>query len=70
MNEDLAKQRFFVLQAVRIGGALLALFGLLVISGKTDLLPPWVGAVLFALGMFDMFFVPKLLAGRWKSPPQ
>jgi hypothetical protein len=70
MSEDLAKQRFFILQAVRISGVLLALLGLLVVAGKIDLLPGWAGIILVALGMIEMLIVPKLLASRWKSPPQ
>lgn len=70
MSEDLAKQRFFLLQAMRITGAIFALLGLLVIAGKIDLLPGWAGFILFALGMIVMLIVPPILARGWKSPPQ
>lgn len=69
MSEDLARQRFFVLQAMRLTGAVFALIGLLVIAGKIDLLPQWAGGVLFAMGMVEMLIVPPILARRWKSPP-
>jgi hypothetical protein len=69
MSEDLAKQRFFILQAMRLSGAIFALIGLLVIAGKIDLLPPWAGLILFAMAMVEMLIVPPLLARAWKSPP-
>jgi hypothetical protein len=70
MNEDLAKQRFFVLQAIRLSGAVIALLALLVIAGKIDLLPQWAGAVLLVLALIEMLIVPPILARAWKSPPR
>lgn len=70
MSEDLAKQRFFVLQGIRITGAIFALLGLLIIVGKIDLLPKWAGVIVLALGMIEMLIVPPILARSWKSPPQ
>jgi hypothetical protein len=69
MNEDQAKQRFFVLQAVRVSGAVLALFGVLVMVGKVDL-PAWSGYVLFVAGMIELMIVPPLLARGWRTPRQ
>jgi hypothetical protein len=69
MNEDLAKQRFMVLNLIRISGVVMALFGLLVMVGKIDILPVWSGYILFVVGMIEMLIVPPILARSWKSPP-
>ena len=69
-ERDPAAARFAVLQAVRLSGALIALAGVLVASGNVAWLrsvPPFVGMPLVLVGMADFFFVPPLLARRWKS---
>ncbi|MFM5886224.1 MAG: hypothetical protein ACKOQ3_13030 [Novosphingobium sp.] len=67
-NPDPAKQRFIVLQLLRLSGAFFALLGLLVIARKVDL-PIVAGYVFLVVGFVDLFVVPLLLAKRWKSPP-
>jgi hypothetical protein len=69
MNEDLAKQRFLILNLARLSGLGLTLFGLLIIVGKVDI-PVFAGYVIFVAGMFDMLIVPLLLTRAWKSPPK
>jgi hypothetical protein len=76
MNEtsgkDPAAARFAVLQLVRLAGALLALAGVLLVSGKVDWLPKLpeaAGYVLIGVGLVDFFAAPMLLARRWKSRP-
>lgn len=67
---DPAAARFAVLQLVRFSGALLALAGVLVISGKMSWLPKLPEAVGYALvgaGLIDFYVAPMLLARRWKS---
>ncbi len=69
-GRDPAAARFAVLQAVRLSGAVLALLGVLVMSGNVDWLnaiPKIVGYPLLLAGMAEFFFVPPLLARRWKS---
>lgn len=68
MNEDQARQRFLVLNLVRLSGAVLAAVGLTVIAGKLDL-PIASGYILFAVGLFEALFMPAILARKWKSPP-
>lgn len=62
-----AAARFFVLQAVRLSGALLALGGMALLSGRLGAIPPLVGYALVGVGLADFFAVPPLLAKRWKS---
>lgn len=69
-GRDPAVARFAVLQAVRLSGALLALLGVLVMSGNVGWLrgvPQVAGYPLLLAGMAEFFFVPPLLARRWKS---
>jgi hypothetical protein len=69
---DPAAVRFAVLQLVRLSGAVLALVGVLIVSGKMSLLPKLpegAGYVLVGAGLIDFYVAPMLLARRWKSKP-
>lgn len=66
-GEDLARRRYFTIQAVRAAGVAMVLLGLLVLNGKLAW-PEIVGYVLFLNGLFDALFVPTLMAKRWKTP--
>lgn len=67
MNQDPAAGRFAIIQLARWSGVVLAVLGLLTISGRFDL-PKAAGYVLFLVGLVDAFFAPILLARHWKSP--
>ena len=67
MSEDLARQRFMVIQAARLSGIGLALLGVTIVAGKLDL-PRGIGVFLFLVGLVEALFLPKFLASRWKSP--
>ena len=64
------RNRFILLQLVRIGGTVLTLFALalwqsdLIVEGGSIL-----GFPLALAGLVVSFFGPKWLAGRWRSPP-
>ena len=62
-DDDLWKRRFAAMQALRVGGALIALVGLLVAKGGvlTDEAWPKVGAFLVVMGLGDLLLSPKLL---------
>lgn len=66
MTEDMAKKRFFILQAIRFSGAALAFFGAAVIAGKTALAPEF-GYVFLAFGAIDALILPIVVARMWKS---
>ena len=68
-DRDPAAARFWTLQLMRVGGALLAVGGALIIAGKV-LGPMVLGYGLLLLGVFEFFFLPTMLAKRWKSPPE
>jgi hypothetical protein len=69
MSENLARQRFMILNLLRLSGIAMVLFGVLIIAGKVDL-PAGAGYVLFAVGLVDALIAPPLLARRWRTPPQ
>lgn len=65
--KDPAKARFFALALIRLSGALMVLFGLLITERRVEL--PWIlGVVLTVFGFFDVFVMPNLLARRWRTP--
>lgn len=67
--DSLAKQRFMVIQVMRLAGIALVVFGVLIARGIIPL-PAIAGYVLAVVGIFDTFMMPMILARRWKSPPQ
>jgi len=67
--EALAKKRFIALNLIRITGLVLVLLGIAIAQGVIDL-PRMVGIVLALFGLYDFFFMPRMLANRWKSPDQ
>ncbi|MFA9201035.1 MAG: hypothetical protein ACEQR8_07595 [Cypionkella sp.] len=64
---DRERARFIALNAVRIGGVALVLLGILIESGRIEL-PRAVGWAFLAVGLVDVFLVPRLLARRWRTP--
>lgn len=67
MSQDPAMARFFIIQAVRVAGVALAVYGLIALAGKGDI-PPAAGLVVTLIGMLAAYFGPLTLAKRWKSP--
>jgi len=74
---DPAKRRFFMLQATRLSGVAGVVLGMLMISGKSGApawleawLPSWLGYVLIASGLVDVFVIPPILVRKWRTPPQ
>lgn len=69
MSEDeaRARNRFIVIQIVRLTGLGLFLFGLLAIAGRVEL-PAVAGYGLAVVGMVEMLIVPLILSRKWKSP--
>lgn len=65
---DPARSRFFVLALLRLGGAVLIMFGLIIAAGRFPDLPRAAGIVLTLIGALDFALVPRLLARRWRSP--
>lgn len=71
MNEDLAKQRFMIINLVRFSAVALIFAGAANVAGK--LLPelaPILGYGLLLVGAIDFFLAPVLLKRMWRSPDQ
>ena len=65
-KEGLARQRFMILNLVRIAGLAMVLAGIAIAQGAIDL-PAALGWILAAAGLLDFFFAPRVLARAWKS---
>ena len=68
-DDTRARNRFIVIQLVRLGGVAVVLFGLLVMNGRIDW-PREVGFVLAAAGLFEALLAPLLLSRKWKTPSE
>ena len=69
-GRDPAAARFAAIQLVRLGGVAMVLVGLLIEAGRIGALagvPGWVGYGLAAIGLVEVFLLPRLLARRWRS---
>ncbi len=66
-NEDLAKQRFLMLNMVRLMSTALLIVGLLIVAGKIDMPRP-AGAAFAIFGLLELVLLPRFLARKWKSP--
>jgi len=64
---DAAAARFWMLQLMRLGGLMMVMLGVVMIAGRLPA-PPVLGYGLFLLGAVEFFFLPRLLAKRWKTP--
>lgn len=67
MSADPARNRFFIMNAVRFAGVAQVIIGMAVAAGRLGL-PEWAGWVLIASGMLEAFVIPQVLARRWRSP--
>lgn len=66
IDEAQAKRRFAVLNAMRLGGLALVMFGLAITRGVIDL-PRELGMGIAVIGMLDFFLLPRLLSKRWRT---
>ena len=61
-----ARTGFFLISAVRFGGVAMVMLGFAIVRGVIDL-PYAVGAVLAVAGFFEIFFLPRFIARRFKA---
>ena len=66
-NDDLAKQRFFLLSAIRLLSVAIIVVGLLALAGKIAMPRP-AGAAFAVFGLLEFLFLPLFLARKWKTP--
>jgi hypothetical protein len=68
-DEALARNRYMIIQMLRIFGVGLTIVGILIVRGKIDL-DPIVGYALIVVGLLDAFGTPLVLARKWRTPPE
>jgi hypothetical protein len=72
-SEQLAQRRWLVIQMLRAAGFALILIGILLTQGVLTLLASgnaMLGYLLIVIGLLDGFFVPIILARKWRTPRQ
>lgn len=66
-----ARQRFFAISLLRLAGAFIVMFGLLISSDYFDRLQgdraKWAGLAVSVVGLLQFSIVPRLLARAWSS---
>ncbi|MEQ5788989.1 hypothetical protein J3454_13905 [Erythrobacter sp. NFXS35] len=66
--ETQARRRYIIMNAARIGGLGLLLLGVAITRNVLPVQLPWtLGAVLAVLGLLEFFFLPAIIAKRWKA---
>ena len=67
--DHLARNRFVMMGMTRIAGVATVLLGLLTVTDNLGW-PAWVGWILIAFGLAEVFFAPQMMARRWRTPPE
>ncbi|MDG5749098.1 hypothetical protein P8Q88_13015 [Qipengyuania sp. XHP0207] len=68
-DTDPAAARFWLMQLLRLSGAVLVMIGAAIMAEAIDL-PFAIGLLLVLLGLAEFFVVPRLLARRWRTPKE
>ncbi|GGB97232.1 hypothetical protein GCM10011494_14630 [Novosphingobium endophyticum] len=66
-ERDPAAARFAIIQAVRLTGVACVIGGMIIATGRSSL-PDWIGYVLLANGLVDVFVIPPILVRKWRTP--
>ncbi|MDE1467043.1 hypothetical protein [Aurantiacibacter sp. D1-12] len=64
--EAQAKQRFILINLMRLTGVAMVLAGLVIANGAFDL-PMWVGIILIVFGMIEALIMPTFMARMWST---
>ena len=68
VSDEVARNRWMVINAVRVAGVAMVLVGILGLRGVLEY-PEAAGYVLVVVGLIDVFVVPQFLARKWRTPP-
>jgi hypothetical protein len=67
----MAKQRFFAMSILRLGGAFVVMLGLLISTGYFDRIQgdraKWAGLAVSVIGLLQFSIIPRVLARAWSS---
>lgn len=64
-----ARNRYYVMAGARLSGAMFAAIGVVLLGRATMDEQRWLGGIVVVLGLFEMAWLPRLLARRWRTPP-
>ena len=65
---DPAARRFWAIQFTRLLGVAFVVAGILMATGRLlPQLPHWLGYILIANGLVDVFILPVTMARKWRS---
>lgn len=67
VSDETARNRWMVINALRLGGAAMVLVGMLGLR-EVIAMPAIAGYIIIGVGLVDVFVVPQLLARKWRSP--
>jgi len=67
VGDEVARNRWLAINAVRVAGVVMVLVGLLIVQ-RVIPEPAWAGYTILAVGIADVFLVPLVLARKWRSP--
>jgi hypothetical protein len=67
-DDAIARNRFIVLNLVRLAGTALTVVSMLILGDAIDA-PYALGYALLGLGLIAIFATPLMLARRWRTPP-
>jgi hypothetical protein len=71
VNEELAKQRFMILNMVRLIALIIVMAGAANVAGKLWVsMAPVLGYILLVIGAADFFFAPTMLKKIWHKRDQ
>jgi uncharacterized membrane protein YhaH (DUF805 family) len=66
--EKAAHYRYFIMNFARVGGLALVLIGIVMTRSAPHLSLQWIfGAALAVIGLLEFFFLPAMIAKRWKA---
>ena len=68
VSEDEAKKRLILLTAVRVGGLLFMLVGLLLVARESSTpMQKYAGVALTIVGVVDLWLFPRLMLRLWRK---
>ncbi|WP_067732874.1 hypothetical protein [Novosphingobium naphthalenivorans] len=68
-EKDPAAARFAAIQLTRLTGVACVVLGIVIATDRIlPGLPDWVGYILIANGLVDVFVIPPILIRKWRTP--
>lgn len=65
-----ARNRWLLIQLARLACVAVAVLGVVLLGKAQDLVQQALGLAIALMAMWMMMIVPKMLAHRWRTPPE